>query len=279
MPSLPAKFILNFDRLLGTTLVGTNICVVINSVVAANIAVQLNVPAGKAVSSVVMTILIVLFAEYIPKAWFRSRPLERSERFAGILRITEIIFMPFSFMIIGLARLISPGEKNTFAKPAPFITRDDLKTLAKEGEKDGVLSPKERDMIHKVIEMSGKTAEEIMIPESKITRAYSDMKIPEFYALARKSGLTRMPVENRKTGDFVGIVNVFHLLAAEKDNEDKTVADFMRPPQFIAAAMPVDDILPRMRRGRQPICLVKKDGKVIGLITTEDILRVIVGKL
>jgi len=274
------KFILNFDRLLGTTLVGTNICVVINSVAAANIAEKLALPGGKAISSVVMTILIVLFAEYLPKAWFRSRPLERCERFAGVLRVTEIIFMPFSYVIIGMARLISPGEKDTFAKPAPFVTREDLKTLAKEGEKDGVLSSKERDMIHKVIELSGKDAEDIMIPCKEIIMAYSDMKTPEFYALARKSGRTRMPVADRKTGEFTGIVNVFHLLAAGKEIADeKTVADFMRPPQFIPAEMPVDDILPHMRRGRQPICLVKKDDKVTGLITTEDILRVIVGKL
>ncbi len=272
-------FIQNFDRLLGTTLVGTNICVVINSVVAANLAIQLNILGGEATSSIIMTILIILFGEYLPKAWFRSRPIERCERFAGVLRISELLFMPFSFTIIGIARLISPGEKNTFAKPAPFVTREDLKTLAKEGEKDGILSPKERDMIHSVIELSGKSAEEVMVPLDKITQAYNDMKIPEFYALARHSGLTRMPVINRETSEFIGIINVFHVLASENKQTDKTVADFMRPPQFIPAKMPVDDILPRMRRGRQPISLVKKDGNVIGLITTEDILRIIVGKL
>ncbi len=272
-------FIQNFDRLLGTTLVGTNICLVIGSIVAATLAVKTNLPGGEATSSIIMTILIILFGEYLPKAWFRSRPLERCERFAGVLRISELLFMPLSFAIIGIARLISPGEKNTFAKPAPFVTREDLKTLAKEGEKDGILSPKERDMIHRVIELSGKNAEDVMIPLDKITQAYNDMKIPEFYALARHSGITRMPVANRETGEFVGIVNIFHLLSAENEESDKTVSDFMRPPQFISAEMPVDDILPRMRRGRQPISLVKKDNKVIGLITTEDILRIIVGKL
>lgn len=272
-------FIQNFDRLLGTTLVGTNICVVVISVVAASLAVRLNVPGGEASSSTFMAILILLFTEYLPKAWFRSRPLERCERFAGVLRISELIFMPFSFTIIRLVRLLTPGEKNTFIKPAPFVSRDDLKTLAKEGEKDGILSPKESDMIHRVIELSGKKAEDIMIPLDKITLAYNDMKIPEFYNLARSSGLTRMPVADRNTDEFIGIINVFHVLAAEDKYSDKTVADFMRPPQFIPAEMPVDDILPRLRHGRQPISLIKKEKSVIGLITTEDVLRIIVGKL
>ncbi len=88
------SFVTNFDRLLGTTLVGTNICVVIISVVAASLAVQLNIPGGKAASSAVMTILIIVFAEYLPKAWFHSRPLERCERFATVLRFAEWILQP-----------------------------------------------------------------------------------------------------------------------------------------------------------------------------------------
>ncbi len=274
------KFIQNFDRLLGTTLVGTNICVVINSVSASAIASRLGIPAAGTVSSAVTTVLIVLFAEYLPKAWFRSRPLERCERFAGLLQITEYLFRPFSFLIIGLARLVSPGKKETFAKPRPFVTREDLKTLAKEGEKDGVLSSKERYMIHRVIELSGIKSEDIMIPLKKIVYAHSDMIIQEFYTIARHSGLTRLPVMDRESGNFVGIINIFHVLAdSKKDKEHKTVADFMRPPQFIPSEMPVDDILPRMRRGRQPMCLVRRKDIVVGLVTTEDVLRLIVGKL
>jgi len=273
-------FIRNFDRLLGTTLVGTNICVVINSVAAAAIAAELHIPAAGAVSSVLTTVIIVLFGEYIPKAWFRARPLERCERFAGLLRLAEIIFLPFSYIIILLARLLSPGKNETFAKPRPFVTREDLKTLAKEGEKDGVLSSKERYMIHRVIELSRKKAEDIMVPLSKAVCAHNDMTVPEFCAIARKSGFTRMPVIDRSTEQFVGIINVFHVLTAgEKEKAAKTVADFMRPPQFIPADLPADDILPRMRRGRQPMCLVRRDTDVIGLVTTEDVLRIIVGKL
>jgi len=151
--------------------------------------------------------------------------------------------------------------------------------LAKEGEKDGVLSAKERYMIHRVIELSGKRAEAVMVPRDKMVVAYDDMRIPEFYAQARQSGLTRMPVMNRASGDFIGIINVFLVLAGGKDHSLETVGNFIRPPQFIPSSMPVDDILPRMRRGRQPMCLVKHDGVVVGLITTEDILRTIVGEL
>jgi putative hemolysin len=273
------SFVANFDRLLGTTLVGANICVVVISVVAASLAVRLNLPGGEATSSVIMAIFIIIFAEYLPKAWFHSRPLERSERFAGLLRLAEIFFMPISFCIIRIARLLSPGDKKSFTKPDPFVTREDLKVLAKEGEKDGVLSAKERDMIHRVIELSGKRAEDVMVSRDKMTLAYDDMTIPEFYDLARDSGLTRMPVFNKTSETFTGIINVFLVLWDNNAEAHTTIADFVRPTQTISSIMPVDDILPRMRRGRQPMSLVERDGAVVGLITTEDILRTIVGKL
>jgi putative hemolysin len=273
------SFLVNFDRLLGTTLVGTNICVVVISVVAASLAMRVNLPGGEATSSAVVTLLVIVFAEYLPKAWFHSRPLERCARFAGVLRVAEWILLPLSFTIVRIARLLAPGEKKSFTKPDPFVTREDLKILAREGEKDGVLSSKERYMIHRVIELSGKKAEDIMIPRERMDVVHGDMKIPEFYAHARKSGLTRLPVIDRDTNDFIGIINVFFVLSAGPESISKRVADFVRPPQFIPATMPVDDILPRMRRGRQPLCLVRRDDAVIGLITTEDVLRIIVGEL
>lgn len=273
------SFLVDFDRLLGTTLVGTNICLVIPSVAATSIAVRLGVPGGEGVASVIMTLVVVVFTEYLPKAWFHSRPLERCTRFAGLLRISEVILMPISFAILGITKLFSPSSKKAFRKPDPFVTREDLKLLAREGEEDGVLSAKERYMIHRVIELSGKTAEDVMVPRDKMVVAYDDMHMPEFFALARECGLTRLPVLSRKTGDFIGVINVFYVLYGGKQPDTRTVADFVRPPQFISADMPVDDILPRMRRGRQPMCLVAQGEDVIGLVTTEDILRTIVGKL
>lgn len=134
-------------------------------------------------------------------------------------------------------------------------------------------------MIHRVIELSGKKAEDVMVSADQMVVAYADMKMAEFFTLARDCGFTRLPVVNRRSGDFIGIINVFYVLSAGRHSPEKTVANFVRPPLFIAPQMPVDDILPRMRRDGQPMCLVCREDNVIGLITTEDILRAIVGKL
>ncbi|MFC1462163.1 hemolysin family protein [Verrucomicrobiota bacterium] len=274
-------FLNDSDRLLGTTLVGTNISTVVASVVAASIAVRLSPAYGQILSAVVVAAVVLIFCEYLPKAWFHSRPIERCRRFAGLLRAAEIAFWPISKALIWVTNwLVSRQQTHSFSKPVPFVTKEDLKLLAREGEKDGILSPSERVMIHRVFELSGKTAGEIMIPRAEMKTLRTDTKVSEFCETAGAAQLTRMPVYDRKTDTFIGIVNLMYVLSSGPDCRDKPVTEFIRPPLFIPEDMPVDDIFPRLRHFRQPMALVRdKSDKVVGLVTTEDILEEIVGQL
>lgn len=267
------------DRLLGTTLVGTNLSIVITSVLTAGMMVRYFGPLGEPISTVVVAVTILIFCEYLPKSWFRARPFDRCRRYVGVLRIAEIIFKPVSVIIIGITRILVPGPRRVLTKPVPFVTREDLKMLATEGERDGVLSPRERVMINRVIELSSKKARDIMIPRDKMVCVRSDAKLADFSATVRETGFTRAPVWDEKTNTFVGVINVFYLLSKEED-VSKKVSELSRPPLFIPADMPADDIFSKLRRSNQTLSLVvDANSNVIGMITREDILKEIVGKL
>ena len=270
-------FVENFDRLLGTTLVGTNLCVVMNAVLAASLALQTGIPGAQASSSILIAILVIIFCEYLPKAWFQARPIDRCQRFATALLTAEWILRPFSITIIAVAKLLSPGER-TFYRPTAVVSRDDLKVLAREGEIDGVLSSKERFMIHRVIELSSTSVAQIMTPLEEMITVQADMPLTKLYEVARETGLTRFPVQNND-GDYTGIVNVCYIISLVGPQPEGKVAAYTRPLSMIPATTKVDAVLPLMRRARQPLCLVRKAGTVVGLVTTEDVLRIIVGKL
>ncbi len=273
-------FLENTDRLLGTTLVGTNICVVLVSITAADLAAELIGEWGEAVSTVVISILVLVFCEYLPKTWFQSRPLSRCHRFADALRTADRILRPLALVVVGLTRLVLPGPRRSFSEPVPFVTKEDLKTLAREGEEDGVLSPKERAMIHRVMELSAKEASQIMIPRDQMVAVDAATTVTAFCKKARETRITRMPVHDTKKNSFVGVINLFDVLRASDINSDQPVMQFARPPLFVPEDMPVDDIFPRLRRFRQPLGLVvDEEGTVTGLVTTEDILEEIVGQL
>jgi len=268
------------DRLLGTTLVGTNLSTVITSVTAASVAEHLFGHVGEIVSTAAVGFVVLVFSEYLPKAWFHSQPLKRCSLFAGAFRVAEIVLRPISKVILWISGLIVPHRKGSLADPRPFVTKEDLKILAQQGEKDGVLSPRERFMIHRVIELSGKKARQIMVPRDDIKFVQMDTSLRRFFDMARETDLRRMPVLDRHSGEFVGIINVFYALPALRKADEEPVCHFMRKPLFIADDTRVNDILPRMRRYRQPVCLVKdSSGQVCGLVTTEDVLQEVVGKL
>lgn len=272
-------YVENTDRLLGTTLVGSNLCTVIASVISTSIAVSMFGPIGEGIASVITMLMVLVFAEYLPKVWFHSRPTLRCLKFVGALRFSEIALRPLSFACVGISKRIIPG-KVSFGLPGLFATKEDLKHLTDEGADHGALSHRERYMIHRVFELSGKTASQIMKPRNEMVHVDSNATREQFFEIARKTGYTRFPVFDAGKGDYVGIVNVFHVLSPQVDNPAETVSGFARPPFFVAPDMPVDDILPLMRRNRQPVCLVRDaSGKVVGMLTTEDILEEIVGAL
>lgn len=274
------RYVSNTDRLLGTTLVGTNVCVVTMSVLATDQLVRVLGNWGELASTVLMSGVVLVFCEYLPKNWFRNRPLERSRRYVSVLRMGEIVLRPIAVLVVWLTRGLVPGPRKSFADPGVFVTREDLKDLAQEGEKQGVLSSHERVMIHRVFELSGKRAHEIMIPLTKATIVDNTMPVADFLNIARKTGFTRYPVRTPETRQLCGVINLFFVLSGEAEKNGQTVADYVRPPLFIPHDMPVDDIFPRLRRFHQPMALVQDaDGTAIGLITTEDILEEIVGEL
>jgi len=273
-------FIDHPDRLLGTTLVGTNLCVETAAILAASAATTLMGQWGKPVVTVVLTALLVVFCEYLPKAWFQSRPLDRCLRFVDPLRWSWITLRPLGAIVTRIAGLLTPGGRDfSEARPA-FVTRDELKLLTREGEQNGTLSPKERQMIHRVFELSHKTAKDIMIPREHMITVVRETTVPDLLHTARAAGVTRLPVTGEAPDEFVGIVNIFDVFAAPGATTEGTVADHMRPPPAIPEAMPVDEILPQMRMTRQQMCLVANEhNQVTGLVTTEDVLEEIVGKL
>jgi len=272
-------FLQNPDRLLGTTLVGTNICVTISSTLAVSLGVRALGTSGAWIASAIMTLIILIFAEYFPKAWFQSFPSHRSLPFAPILKFTRIILSPISVPLMMIVRFLIPVSRERDITAHPLITREEIVHLASEGKSTGILTPAEHQMIHEVILLPSKSCREIMMPRDKMVYVNADTSAPELLDLARSKVFNRFPVYDQKKKEFVGIVHIFDILA-DPEHENNKVTHYMRRPQFVGNHTPVDHILPRMRVTRQPMVLITNDRfEVIGLITQEDVLDEVVGTL
>jgi CBS domain containing-hemolysin-like protein len=270
----------NPDRLLGTTLIGTNLSNITASVVAASLALQFSPEWGASVSAVVATLVLLIFGEYLPKAWFQALPYVRSARFATTLLVSWKVMRPLVETITLLTRWIVPGRGEGQAPASTLVTREDLKILAHEVERAGTLSRTEREMIHHVFELPTKRARDVMVPIRDAVTLRAGASVKELCDLARQHRYTRIPVLDDTGARYAGIVNMFDVMSTQDTQSKASIRQFMRPVQYIPEDMPIDDILPRLRASRQAMCLVRNAaGEVLGLVTTEDILSEIVGEL
>jgi CBS domain containing-hemolysin-like protein len=233
-------------------------------------------PHAAMAANVSGTLVLLVFAEYLPKAWFQAHPIPHTLPFARLLAASARALSPLSWVVERMVRVMI-GRKTSDQPTTPLLTREDLIHLTTEGRRDGALTPFESRMIQGVFALSGTRCRDIMAPMDRIIRIEADLPASDLITIARAREVNRFPVYDPARRKYIGIVHIFDVLADESA-AGKTARDYMRPPQFVAEHMLVDHVLPRMRATRQPLTLVTDAHyEVIGLITLNDVLRVIVG--
>lgn len=272
-------FLDNPGHLLSTTLVGTNLCMIMGSILAANVANSAFPHAGEWIAGILMTSIVLVVCEYSPKAWFRAHPIARTRYFVGALDICARILGPPCRLIISMTNWIVPEPAGQAAR-APVMSREDLVVLTQESTDSGLLTPKQRIMILRVADLSETTAPSCMIPLAKMTLVSETATVAEFYSKARESNYSNIPVYSDEKKHFVGLVNLYEVLPVEASDSTAPVSRYMKPALFVKHNAPLTELFPLMRRARQSVCLVTgARGDVIGLLTSEDILKLIVGSL
>jgi putative hemolysin len=271
------------DDMLATTLVGTNLCNTAMTVLGTQMIVsRVGDPRlGNLLASAVLLVVILVFGEYLPKAWFQSHPLDRSARYVPILRLSAWLFRWLSLPVTALSRAIIPAPKNGSAAEAKNrITRKDIQfLLSRESGATPDLSEPRRRMVEGVFSLSEKTARDVMLPREQMISIRQDMSIQNVLELARQTPAQSFPVFSPTEKRFTGILKISDLYA-RIDDPDIEIPHLLRPPQYVAEDTPADDLLPRLRLSRQPMLLVRDDhDRVTGFVTTEVVLEEIVGPL
>lgn len=272
--SILEAFLREPDRLLGTTLVGCNIMGVIVSALASEIAADTSGLIPPVISALGATLLLLVFGEFLPKAWFGSRPLERCVPLAPALSVFETLFAPLSRPLLGLTAWTKrKGER----AQGVLMTRENLRFLAADSERGGQISPLENMMIGRVLSLQMRTAAEIMTPMSRVVALRRDSTMGEVASLSRSTGHMKFPVMSADGSRCLGILHVAEILAHITDNPGAPVFPSVRQPFYVKAEMRADDVLPLMRRQRQRMALVRdRSGRILGIVTASSILDLIV---
>ena len=292
------------NRMLGMTLVGTNIMHVATSELGLILVVSIlsysEVTAKLLqhwhikpvlVATVITTSLILVFAEILPKTIFRAQANNLALRYAYYLRISDIIFRPIVSVVTHLPRLLTQyvgqSQKNV------NVRRDELRLVATIGEQSGTIGRGQRRMIHSALDFQRQRVEEIMVPLVEMVAVEKGTSTDDLLKISSESGYSRIPVYDERFFNIIGVVNILDAIYAksqslanvhsgDRSTDSRRVVDELMNTnlQFVPESKPIHALLQDLKSGPHTMAFVVDEyGGIVGLVTVEDLVEEIVGEL
>lgn len=273
------KILDNFDETLSVLLIGNNIVNIGCATLSAVIAAQIWGTAAVSLSAIFTTVILFIFGEMLPKCFARSC----NERFAEIASAPLLFLMkllkPLSVFFTALSSAVSrPFKKH--AEEQVTMTEDELNDIVENiSEEDGFDEDTGR-LVKSAMKFSSSSAREVMVPWEQVLTIRTSLKTPQILEVIENSVHSRIPIVDRE-GNIKGILQIRKFLKAyTKFKSNVILASVMDYPYFVNADTPIDELLSEMSNHRRNLAVVKdSDGKILGIITVEDILEELVGEI
>jgi putative hemolysin len=269
------------EKLISTILLGNNLVNVAMSAIATAIAISIWGNSGIVYVTIILTLVILVFAEITPKVYAKYHNDRISLLTAPVLRVLMMIFHPFIIVLTFIARyiLLMLGVDIKKAK-RQLVTESEVKAVIQIGWEDGSITAEEKRLLARVFTMNDVTVGDIMIPEKKITVLSTETPLKEALRTIRRTGFSRYPVGRGKSSEIIGFLHAKDLLGKRGTGKLGSMRNVIRPAYFIPEDKKIDAQLRafKARKLHQAVVL-DKSGKVTGLVTLEDILEQMVGSI
>ncbi|MBN1899238.1 MAG: HlyC/CorC family transporter [Spirochaetes bacterium] len=265
------------DRVLSSLLVGTNICMVSAAALASMLFIRKYGPAGEYYSTVAITVLILIFAEILPKSIFRKVAVPVLIHTIGFIEVINFIFTPVVNIIIKTVRNMPLLRRFKREKSEALLTREDLKAVFNITAKKGVIKEFDKKILYSVFDFGATYAREIMVPLVDIHLLSHNAKVIDVIKESGKSGYTKIPIYEKKAYNIIGYVNVYDLFKAKAH---ESIKRYIVPALYVPETKKIDELFFEMNNKKSPIVfIVDEYGGVSGLITPENIVEEIVGEI
>jgi CBS domain containing-hemolysin-like protein len=264
----------NLARPIMAIVIWNNVANIVGSIAVGALAAQHFDSTGVGIFSAVLTLLVIVFAEIIPKTVGERWALQIALAIAPVLRGLSVALLPIIWVIEIVVR--------PFQREGPVSTSEaEIDALTTLGEQAGVIEKDEGEMIHRVFRLNDVLAGAVMTPLGRVDSIGGAQTLGELRPFIAESTHTRIPVFGAEPNQVLGSVTLRVLLQALADgNEGTTAAELVQPVDFVPDAMSCDDLLVHFRATRRHLALVvDSNGTVLGLVTMEDVIEQLVGEI
>lgn len=265
-------YLMDPARMITVVLVGTNLALVMGTI-------ALTREVGAFWSTIIATPLFLIFGEVVPKSIFRIHPTRLSLRLLPVIQAFDLLLSPIVMPVSWLCRRLVVMVEGERRNDEPIMSSvEDMRVLVDESADQGTIEEEEKEMIHSVMDLQTRQANEVMVPRINIVAIPETATRAELIAKFVDSGYTRLPVYRDTIDVVVGVVNAFDVLRS-RNSGGESIQEFIREILHVPDTMKLDDLLERMRECSQPIAVVTDEyGGTDGLISQEDVLEEIFGE-
>ena len=271
------KILESYSKMLSTVLIGNNIVNLSTSALTTTIALRFGIPV--AVATGVLTLVILLCGEIVPKTWAMLSSDKIALAYCGIIYGLMQVMTPVIFVVDkmsnGVLRLlhIDPSKKIT------TMTEAELRTYVDVSHESGVIESEEKEMIYNVFDFSDALAKDIMVPRINMVTVDVEATFEEVLSIFRESMYTRFPVYQDDKDNIIGLINIKDFILTE-DEEHFQVRSILRDAHYTYEYKKVADLLYELREKTTSVTFVLNEyGATVGMITLEDLLEEIVGEI
>ena len=266
-----------YDKLLSTILIGNNIV----NIAAASIGTiiftkMLGAERGATVSTMVLTVVVLIFGEVTPKSLAKEMPETVATAVAPALSLLMLVFTPLTWLFSQWKRFLGHFVHST---EEDTITEGELMTMVSEAENDGELTDRESELIRSAIEFDDVEVEEILTPRVDVIAVEDDMPLEEVAQTFAESGYSRLPVYHDTIDNIIGVVHEKDFYMARLKKETK-LEDLVKPTLYTTGSTQISQLLRTLREQHHHMAVVVDEyGGTEGIITLEDILEELVGEI
>ena len=273
------KILSDYSKLISGILIGNNLVNIAASALTTTIALMSGYSWAVSVATGLLTIIVLICGEIIPKQWAKVKADKIVLVYAYFFKLYLFIFTPVIFLVDKTAYLIMCILRINTKDKSPSITEGELKTILDTSHEDGVIEEKEKDMIMNLFELSDSKARDIMIPRIDMVMVPMSASYREIQNIFKENMYTRIPVYSDSKEHVVGIINMKDFLFI-KNPENFKIENFLREPYYTYEYKNTSDLLAQMRMSSNNIAIVLNEyGDAEGMITLEDLLEEIVGEI
>lgn len=266
----------DYDRLISTILIGNNLVNIAIASLGTIIFVGLMGDIGATVSTAVITIAVLIFGEVCPKSIAKDSPESFALFSAPIINALIYIFMPISYVLSLIKKLISKLFKT---KEDTAMSQEELLMIVEEVEQEGVIDEDESELLHNAIEFSELSAEDILTHRVDLEAVSIETDKKDIAHLFSTSKFSRLLIYEDTIDNIIGVIHIKDFYS-ETGVTRKSIRNIMTPPVFILKNEKIDDLLRKLQKAKSHVAIVLDEyGGTYGMVTMEDILEELVGDI